>query len=193
MTPAVALLDANVLYSAPLRDLLLQLAFVGLFQARWSEEIEAEWTRNLLLNRPELAAQIPATQATMRRVMPDALVTDYADRIADLSLPDPGDRHVVAAALAGGVDVLVTFNLKDFPPETLGPLGIEVCHPDAFLQTMIGAAPFAVLSGVSTCVGRLNRPPISGPDYLNVLQRLGLPQTVAFLREHADLWQPQSN
>jgi hypothetical protein len=192
MTPPVALLDANVLYSAPLRDLLLQLAFVGVFQARWSEEIEAKWTRNLLLNRPELANQIAATQATMRRVMPDALLTDYADRISGLTLPDHGDRHVVAAALVGGVDVLVTFNVKDFPPATLGPLGIEVCHPDAFLQTIIEAAPFALLSAVATCLGRLNRPPISGPAYLNVLQRVGLPQTVAFLREHIDLWHPKA-
>jgi PIN domain len=93
MIPVVALLDANVLYPAPLRDLLLQLAFAGLFQARWSAHIDDEWQRNLLTDRPELAARIPLTQATMHRAILDALVTGYEARIADLSLPDPDDRH----------------------------------------------------------------------------------------------------
>jgi PIN domain len=189
MTPAVALLDANVLYPAPLRDLLLQLAFVGLFQPRWSADIEAEWTRNLVQNRPELAAAIEATQAVMRRAMPDALVTGYADRMPGLSLPDPDDRHVVAAALVGEADVIVTFNLKDFPAETLAPLGLEACHPDVFIHTLIAAAPLIVLSAVTVILGRLTRPPVSGAVYLQTMQGLGLPQTAAFLRQHADLWQ----
>jgi predicted nucleic acid-binding protein len=190
MTASIALLDANVLYAAQLRDLLLQLAFVGLFQPRWSAEIEAEWTGNLLLNRPELATQIPATLAMMRSAMPDALVTNYnTDRIAGLSLPDPGDRHVVAAALAGGADVIVTFNLKHFPTETLTPLGLEVYHPDAFLQTMTDAEPLIVLSAVRAILGRLNRPLVSGANYLKTAEGLGLPQTATFLRQHADLWQ----
>jgi hypothetical protein len=82
MTAAVVLLDANVLYPAPLRDLLLQLAFAGLFQARWSADIDGEWTRNLLAARPELASQIALTRATMHRALPDALVTGYQSRIA---------------------------------------------------------------------------------------------------------------
>ena len=99
MTAAIALLDANVLYPAPLRDLLVQLALDGLFQARWSAEIDDEWRRNLLAARPELAAQTERTQAIMRRALPDALVTGYAAHISGLSLPDPGDRHVLAAAI----------------------------------------------------------------------------------------------
>ena len=91
MTPAVALLDANVLYPAPLRDLLLQLAFMDLYQARWSAEIDAEWTRNLLAARPELADRIERTRAAMHRALPDALVTGYAALIPNLSLPDQND------------------------------------------------------------------------------------------------------
>lgn len=84
MTAAVALLDANVLYPAPLRDLLLQMSYAGLFQARWSADIDEEWTRNLLADRPDLSAQVALTQATMHRAMPDALVTGYQSRIANL-------------------------------------------------------------------------------------------------------------
>ena len=72
----IAVLDANVLYSAPVRDLLLQLAFSGVFQARWSADIENEWTRNLLADRPELATRIPLTQVRMRNAILDALVAD---------------------------------------------------------------------------------------------------------------------
>jgi hypothetical protein len=74
MTTAVAILDANVLYPAPIRDLLLQLAFSGLHQARWSAEIDDEWKRNLLAARPELAERIDRTHAVMHRAIPDALV-----------------------------------------------------------------------------------------------------------------------
>jgi len=115
MTPVVAILDANVLYSASLRDVLLQLAFAGFYQARWSADIDEEWKRNLLVARPELAERIERTQAVMRRAVPDALVTGYGAHIPNLVLPDPDDRHVLAAAIAAEAEVIVTFNTRDFP------------------------------------------------------------------------------
>ncbi len=190
MTPAIALLDANVLYPAPLRDLLMQLAVSGLFQARWSSEIEDEWMRNLLAVRPELSARIARTQAVMRRAIPDALVTGYAPRIAGLSLPDPDDRHVLAAATTAAADVIVTFNLKDFPADVLAPYGLEARHPDAFLQSFIAAMPLQILAGVRACLARLTRPPISATSYLNILRRLGLTETAAFLEGNLEAWQP---
>ena len=102
MIPAVALLDANVLYPASLRDLLMQLAFSGLYKARWSAEIDDEWSRNLLAARPDLAERIDRTRAVMHRAIPDALVTGHAALIPVLSLPDPNDRHVLAAAITAG-------------------------------------------------------------------------------------------
>jgi predicted nucleic acid-binding protein len=141
MTAAVALLDANVLYSAPLRDLLVQLAFNGLFQARWSADIEVEWKRNLLNARPELAEQIERTQVIMRRAIPDALVAGYESQILGLTLPDPDDRHVLAAAIAAEANVIVTFNLKDFPREALAPHDIEAPHPDAFIKSLAEVMP----------------------------------------------------
>jgi predicted nucleic acid-binding protein len=190
MTAPVALLDANVLYPAPLRDLLLQLAFAGLFQARWSVDIDGEWTRNLLEARPELASQIALTRATMHRALPGALVTGYQSRIAALSLPDPDDRHVLAAAITAAADVIVTFNLRDFPAAALASHGIEAQHPDAFLQLFIVAMPLQVLAAVKECLSRLSRPPITAAGYLTIMHRIGLPETAAFLESSLAHWQP---
>jgi hypothetical protein len=120
MTPAVALLDANVLYPAPLCDLLIQMSFDDLFQARWTAEIEHEWKRNLLINRPDLAAQIDRTQAVMRRAISDALVTGQTARIPGLSPPDPDDRHVLAAAIATAADEILTSTCEIFPRREVG-------------------------------------------------------------------------
>jgi predicted nucleic acid-binding protein len=188
--PGIALLDANVLYSAALRDLLLQLSFIGLFQARWSADIDDEWTRNLLSARPDLAKQIALTQSVMLRAIPDALVTGYAARIPELSLPDPGDRHVLAAAITTAADIIVTFNLKDFPPASLAPYGLEAQHPDAFLNSLIATAPAQVLAGVRDCLARLTRPVMTQDRYLAVFERLGLIETAAFLRSDFDRWRP---
>jgi predicted nucleic acid-binding protein len=189
MIATVALLDANVLYPALLRDLLLQLAFSGLFQARWSADIDSEWKRNLLLNRPDLETQITATQAMMHRAIPDALVTGFAQLIPGVSLPDPDDRHVLAAAIATTADVIVTYNLKDFPAVTLAAYGIEALHPDEFLKTMAVALPTPFFGSVHECLVRLTRPRISTQSYLAMVERLGLRETAAFLTDNVQHWQ----
>ncbi len=181
MAVAVAVLDANVLYPAPLRDLLLQLSFAGLFRARWTTLINDEWTRNLLARRPELADRIDRTRAVMQRAIPDALVANYEPLVAMLSLPDPDDRHVLAAAISAEADVIVTFNLKDFPASTLAEYGIEALHPDVFLQSIIAASPGRFLSSARDCLSRLTHPPVEKREYLQVLRRLGLESTATFL------------
>ena len=98
-TTYTAVLDACVLYPAPLRDILLSLADAGLFHARWTLDIQDEWTRNLLSKRPDLnAEQLRTTQDRMIAAIPDCLITRYEPQIAGLSLPDADDRHVLAAA-----------------------------------------------------------------------------------------------
>lgn len=114
----VVLFDACVLYPAPLRDFLLHLSLTGLFAAKWTDRIHDEWTRNLLARRPELSAdRIQRTCQRMNEAIPDSLVTNYEPLIEGLDLPDPDDRHVLAAAIQAGAQVIVTFNLKDFPAE----------------------------------------------------------------------------
>jgi predicted nucleic acid-binding protein len=190
MTPAVALLDANVLYPAPLRDLLLQMSFDGLFQARWTAEIEDEWKRSLLANRPELAAQVHRAQAAMRRAIPGALVTGHASLIDGLSLPDPDDRHVLAAAIVAAADAIVTFNLRDFPAAVLAAYGIDVLHPDTFLIGFATAMPGHFTAAVRQCLTRLTNPPIAADDYLAAMRRLSLAETTAFLDGNRADWLP---
>ena len=101
------LYDACVLYSAPLRDLLMQLALTDLFQARWTAEIHEEWTRNVLSNRPDISPQsLSRCRELMDEHVTDCLVTGYEGLIPTLTLPDPGDRHVLATAIHGGASLV---------------------------------------------------------------------------------------
>ena len=127
----VVVYDACVLYPAPLRDLLLRLAANGLVRARWTEQILDECFRNILINRPDLnEASLQRTRDLMNRAIPDVLVTGFEGLIAGLDLPDLDDRHVLAAAIRSGAQVIVTANLDDFPTEKLSPYAIEAQHPD---------------------------------------------------------------
>jgi len=113
--PLTAVYDANILYPAPLRDLFTRLAQAGLVRARWTETIHDEWTRNVLEDKPRTSAErIARTRTLMNDAVPDGIVSGYEDLIDSLTLPDPDDRHVLAAAIRGGAEVIVTFNLEDF-------------------------------------------------------------------------------
>lgn len=115
MARLVAVLDANVLHPARPRDLLLRLAIAGTFQPRWTATILAECVGSIAADRPDLTAeQLDRTRHLMGVAVPDALVEGYEDLIDQLELPDPDDRHVLAAAMAAGADLLVTWNLADF-------------------------------------------------------------------------------
>lgn len=105
MSGFIAVLDACVLYPAPLRDLLLSLAADGLYRAKWSQQIHDEWTRNLLKNRRDLTAeQLQRCCTCMNTAVPDSLVTGYEDLIDSITLKDPDDRHVVAVAIRSNAD-----------------------------------------------------------------------------------------
>ena len=115
MASFVAVYDACVLYPAPLRDLLLRLALTDLFRARWTERIHEEWMRSVLKDRSDLSAQqIQRTRELMDLSVPDCLVTGYEGLIENLDLPDPNDRHVLAAAIRCQAGVIVTYNLTVF-------------------------------------------------------------------------------
>lgn len=130
MARPAAVLDANVLYPARLRDLFLRLALAGHFRALWTEGILDECFNNLLADRPDIPAEhLHRTRRLMTVAVPDAVVEDYDHLINDLHLPDPDDRHVLAAALTAGVGLIVTGNLTDFPPAAI-PAGITVLTPD---------------------------------------------------------------
>lgn len=178
-SPFTAVFDACVLYPAPLRDFLMWLALSGRFRARWTDLIHDEWVRNLLKNRPELdPANLQRTVDCMNAAVPDALVTEHEALIEGLTLPDPDDRHVLAAAIRCGASVIVTFNERDFPEDRLAPFGIEVQHPDEFIDNLFDLDQAAVVAAAQKQRHTLKNPPIDADRYLEILQRQGLIRTV---------------
>ena len=185
MARPTALLDANVLYPAGLRDLLLRLADRHLLAPRWSADIHAEWMRSLLADRPDIEAGVlDRTRAVMDGHFPDAVVAGHEAIAATLDLPDPDDRHVLAAAIHGGADFIVTRTLRDFPVGQLAPHGLVAQHPDAFVAGLFAADPEAVLAAVRGHRTALRRPPRSVDAYLAALERLGPSRTVSLLQGH---------
>lgn len=187
MSGFTALLDACVLYPAPLRDLLLSLAADGIYRAKWSQKIHDEWTRNLIANRSDLDPQrIRDTCTQMNVAVPDSLVTGYEDLIESLELRDPDDRHVLAAAIRSDADAIITFNQKDFDETELTKFDLYSEHPDEFISNMISIYTPRVISAVRSMRQRLRNPPKNVDEFLGTLHQQGLPQTVSKLSEFAE-------
>ncbi len=183
MAAFTALYAANVLYPAELRNLLMHLALAGLFRAKWSDAIHEEWMSSLLMNRPDLTrTQLERTRMLMDKHAVDALVGGYEDLMPGLQLLDPNDRHVLAAAICGRADVIVTRNLRDFPAEIVGPFGIEVQHPDEFILYLLDLDPGAVAEAAHNHRQSLKNPARTVTEYLEMLERQGLSRTVPILR-----------
>ncbi|MBP2873224.1 MULTISPECIES: PIN domain-containing protein [Pseudomonas] len=177
-SPFTAVYDACVLYPAALRDLLMWLGLSGLYRARWTRQIHEEWKRNVLKNRPDLTPdRVNNISALMDKAIPDALVTGYEDLCSSLDLPDPDDRHVLAAAIRSKAEVIVTFNLKDFPAHVLAGYDIEPMHPDDFISDLWDLDQAAVLAAAQKQRRALARPSMDGEGYLEMLMRQGLVQT----------------
>jgi hypothetical protein len=175
--------DANVLYPAELRDFLIRLARTRLFHGRWTHRILDEVFRNLEANRPDLdPAALDRTRELICASVPDCLVEGWEPLVDGLTLPDPDDRHVLAAAIRAGAQVIVTANGKDFPSRVLAPFNIDAQHPDVFAVGLIDLDPGAVVTVLHQQQKDLVRRPISVPDLLDLLERRGLVQTVAALR-----------
>jgi hypothetical protein len=184
-TPYPVVLDACVLYPSFLRDLLIRLGLTGLYQPKWSSTIEDEWQRNLLANRTDLTPeQIQRTAALMNTAVPDAMITGFEPLTESVDLPDLNDRHVVAAAVRSNAEIIVTFNLKDFPAPALDTFGIEALHPDDFVMDLFDLNRAFVLSAVTTQRSNLRKPPMSVDDYLEALLRQGMAQTVKELSKY---------
>jgi predicted nucleic acid-binding protein len=148
----VALYDANVLYLSTLRDVLIRVGRAHLVRRKWSELILDETFRNLQANRPDLGEdRLRRTRALMNRALRDVLVTGHEHLIEALDLPDPDDRHVLAAAITAEAKVIVTKNLRDFPASTLAAHGLVADHPDNFLASLVTEHP-SVLGGIAEAI-----------------------------------------
>jgi hypothetical protein len=182
-----ALLDACVLYPAALRDLLMHLALEDLFRPKWTEAIHDEWIRSLLLNRPDLDwRRLNRTRRLMNRAVPDATVEGYERWIEQVGLPDPQDRHVVAAAIEGGVESIVTFNVKHFPKSVLSTYGIEAEQPDSFVGRLLSFDEAAVCAAVKRQRENLGNPRTSVEHFLSTLDKQGLKSVAFVLRQLGD-------
>jgi hypothetical protein len=182
-TTFTALFDACVLYPAPLRDLVMWLALTDLFNARWTDAIHEEWIRNVLANRPDIKPeQLDRTRQLMNTRIRDCLVTGYEDLIDGLTLPDPDDRHVLAAAIRIGADVIVTINLKDFPTGTLSKFSMEALQPDDFVLRLMDLDEEMVCEAIERQRAALKNPPKSVTDHLETLRAQGLLKTVERLK-----------
>ncbi|KAF0281978.1 hypothetical protein BA900_08285 [Spiribacter roseus] len=170
-----------------MRDFLIRLATAGLFAAKWTDRIHHEWTRNLLAQRPDLAGALERTRSLMDHAVHDCLVEGYEPLIEGLSLPDPDDRHVLAAAIRAGAQSIVTINLKDFPASSLAPYGVEAVHPDTFAEQQLDLHEGAVVTTAKRHRGALRNPPKSVDEYLETLAAQGFIVTADRLRQFADV------
>lgn len=139
-----ACLDACVLFPTVLREVLTGVAGLGLYQPVWSERILEEWARATLKLGPGAQEQARGEIAVLKSQFPNASVAPRAGDMARLHLPDENDIHVLAAAIAGSADVIVTMNAKDFPRQVLAFEGLKRLSPDKFLMDQWLETPEAV-------------------------------------------------
>ncbi|HOY20098.1 MAG TPA: PIN domain-containing protein [Haliscomenobacter sp.] len=169
------ILDACVLYPAPIRDILLNLADLDIYSPKWSEIIQEEWIRNLLENRPDLSKlKLRRTVQAMNAAFPDAEVHSFEELIDLLELPDLGDRHVLAACIKCKADAIITFNTKDFPREKLDQYNIEVYTPDKFIHLLHELDSSIVKQAFDNQLASLKSPPVSKEKLISILERCGL-------------------
>jgi len=168
----IVVLDACVLYSAPLRDILLNLAI-----------ITNEWFTNLLKNRPDLKEKnLRRTISFMEKKFEDAGVTDFEHHIPTIQLLDPDDRHVVACAIQCKAEIIVTKNLKDFPAEELAKFNLIAQHPDDFICDLFEMKKDASTRAFNVQLETLKKPPLTKEELLETFRKCGLPKAAELFK-----------
>jgi predicted nucleic acid-binding protein len=180
----VVIYDANVLYPNTLRDLLIRIAQLPhVLQAKWTDEILDEMLEALRKNRPDISGEKASRlRERMNAAVRDCLVRGYEPLIEVLDLPDPDDRHVLAAAIKVNAQLIVTWNRKDFPQDKLAPWGVRAKFPDDFVRDTMGIDSQAVWACVQQIVDSRTRRPVTVEDVLSELERDGLVASVAAMR-----------
>lgn len=185
--PVVAVCDACILYPFHLRNVIVQAAVDRLVQARWTNEIHDEWMRNLIANVPDLSVErLNTTKQLMTIALPDATVSEYEKHIETISLPDPDDRHVVAAAIEAKATHILTWNLRHFPVPILKAHGLVRQTPDAFLADLYDRVPQLLLASLANARRNLSKSGLSAEAFLDVLRDQKLTQLDKRLRGHLD-------
>jgi len=176
-------IDTNVLVGALIRNMILSLAEAGLFRPRWSkttlcEEFERAFQR---VHGDQPAETAARQRVNIERAFPEGIICEDTALMESLSLPDPDDRHVLAAAIQTKAALIVTENLKDFPAEQLAHHEIEAISVDDFFADCIDlAGPYAI-SALRQMRERFNKPEMDADMLLLKIEQLGLNQTATML------------
>lgn len=168
--PFIVVVDANVLFPLMLRDTVLRAAAADFYQLRWSREILDEMERNLISTGTMPSDKAARLRGQMEKFFPEAMVTGYEPLIAAMQ-NDTKDRHVVAAAVKAGAQVVTTANLKDFTPL---PDGIEAQSPDEFLCNLFDLEPEGFVEMLRDQAADLHKPHVTLDELLDRLSRLVL-------------------
>lgn len=172
------------------RNLLLSLAEAEFFRVRWSHDVLEETQRALVRIHTERGTDDPEARAqhaimSMQRAFPEANVEDYEKLLcACEGIPDPNDRHVLAAAMRTQAQCIVTENLKHFPADTLNELGLEARSADDFIADTITLDQGRAIVAVREMRTRLKRPELTAEDMLRSLEAHGLIETATILESH---------
>jgi hypothetical protein len=184
-SPVVAVYDACILYPFHLRNVIVQAGVDRLVHARWTDAIHDEWMRNLVANVPGLSVErLAATKQLMAVALPDAMVSGYEKHVETISLPDPDDRHVVAAAIEAKATHILTWNLRHFPARALKARGLVRQTPDAFLADLYDQVPQLLLASLANARRNLSKSGLSAEEFLDVLREQKLTQLDKRLRRH---------
>lgn len=183
--PSVAIFDACILYPFHLRNVVVQAAVDRLVEARWTDEIHDEWIRNLAADAPTIPIErLQITRRLMNEALPEATISGYEDHIPTVSLPDPDDRHVAAAAIAAGASVILTWNLRDFPAVEMKKHGLCRQTPDAFLADLYDKVPDLMVSSLANARRNLNKTRVSASDFIDILTNQRLAGLTTRLKKH---------
>ena len=165
-----AVIDANIFYSAFQRDLLWNLVALRVFQPKWTVEIETEWTRNLLANRPDLSEQrVNRTKLLLRKHGWDWQILRKPTTGFIPDLPDLNDQHVLEAAIHAAAEYIVTSNIKDFPAPLMTDVHVKAVTLDEFLTYLEQIKPNDVRQGVLTHLATLQPYQITATAYSAML------------------------
>ena len=184
-----AVIDACVFYGMLKTDALMSLCSRGLFAAKWSERIENEWVGHLTAKLPDKAAEIMRRRDQMRAAVPDweVCVHSIATLEEHLQLPDMDDRHVLAAAIVGHADCIVTDDTWGFDSAIVSHYGIEVIDTDSFIINQLDLDEYQALAGFKTMRLRWKNPKSTPEDFCDKFEKNKLLLTARRLRERLEL------
>ena len=169
--PSVAVFDACILYPFHLRNIVVQAAVDRLVEARWTDAIHDEWIRNLTANAPAIPKErLLITRRLMNDALPTAMVSGYEGHLSRVTLPDPNDRHVLAAAIAANASLILTWNLRHFPTSELKKFGLRRMTPDAFLSDLFDQLPQLVTNSFANARQNLNKSRVSASEFIGILE-----------------------